>query len=378
METSFLSNDARRGVQSLRKFDELFSITSERLATGLEVNRAKDNPTSFFTASALRNRAGDLSRVLDAAGTKLGAIQAASVGIDAIEKLVRVAQAVADSAAGLPAPRPTATGTVAVSGETDLTSLAGVSDGDQFSVQVGAATAVTVTIDSGDSADALLAELNAIENVEASFTSTGELQIATTNGEDLVLSEVTNTPLSGLGITAGTFDAASAVSAERAAKAADFDAIRSQIDQLAGDASFLGINLLGGDTPVVNFNEDGSSSLTLPGTSAGASGLGIASAANGFRSASDISAARADLGGALDSLRSFSSGLSTGLAVTDVRSEFTSGLRNALQAGADRLTLADSNEQGAALLSLQTRSGLAAESFSIVQRSESSVLRLFG
>ena len=65
------------------------------------------------------------------------------------------------------------------------------------------------------------------------------------------------------------------------------------------------------------------------------------------------------------------------MAVADTRTEFTSRLKNVLESGAGRLTLADPNEEGAALLSLQTRKNLAAATFSIVQSSESGVLRLF-
>ena len=377
MESSFLSGSARKSVLTLRNFDSLFRKTSERLATGLKVNRASDDPVSFFTAKSLSNRAGDLSRVLDSISTKLGSVRTAEVGIRAIESLVQVAQSIVDTAASLPAPQPTATGSVDVSGQADVTALAGVSDGDQFSVQAGSATAVTITVNSGDTPDELLAQLNAVDNVEATFTSSGELQISTTNGEDLTLSEVTSTPLSGLGITAGTFDQTSGTSPERAAKAAEFNSLLSQIDQLAGDSSFLGVNLLKGDSPVISFNEDGSSSLTFSGTDFSATGLGIAGAANGFQSNTDISAASTGLKSALGSLRGFSSQLSTQLSVADTRSDFTQHLKNTLQAGAADLTLADPNEEGAALLALQTRTSLAAASFSIVQRSENSILRLF-
>lgn len=270
METSFLSSDARIGIQSLQRFDSLLSRTSERLATGLKINRASDGPSSYFTARSLNNRAGDLNRVLDGIGTKLGTIQAADNGLQALESLVRVGQSIADTAAALPA----------------------------------------------------------------------------------------NSP-------------------ERAAKAAEFDSLRTQINQLAADSSFLGINLLAGDSPVVQLNEDGSSSLTLTGSLSDASGLGIAPAANNFQTDADISAAQAGLSGALDSIRSTASQFSTSLAVIDVRREFTEDLRNVLQAGADSLTVADLNEEAASLLAVQTRSSLAAASFSIIQQSESNVLRLF-
>lgn len=377
MESSFLSGNALKSVRTLKTLDSLIRTTSERLATGLKVNRASDGPASFSTAKALNDRAGDLNRVLDFIGTKLGSLRTAEAGIRALEKLVQVAQAVVSSAASLPMANPTATGSVNVSAQSDVTALAGVSDGDQFSVQVGASAAVTITVSSGDTPDALLAKINAAANVEATFTSSGELQITAANGADLILSEVTGTPLSGLGITAGTFDQTSATSPERAAKAAEFDALITQIDQLAADASFLGVNLLSEDSPVISFNADGSSSLTLSGENFNASGLGIARAVNAFRSNAGISSASAGLTSALGSLRGFSSRLSTQLSVISTRSDFTAKLSNILQSGAADLTLSDPNAEGAALLALQTRASLAAASYSIIQRSENSILRLF-
>jgi len=377
MESTFLSSGARQSIGSLKRFDALFRATSERLATGLKVNRASDNPISFFTAKSLNDRAGDLNRLVDSVGTKLGAVQAAEVGIKALARLVQVAEAVVESAALVPAPRPTATGSVDVSGEASVTDLAGVSGGDQFSVQVGASAAVTVTVSNGDTPDQLLAKINAVENVQASFTTTGELQIETTNGQDLTLTEVTNTPLAGLGLTAGTFDASSSTSAGRAALATEFDGVLTQINQLAADASFAGVNLLAGDSPVLQFNVSGSSSLRLTGANADAAGLGISPSANGFQSDANIAAARSELKNGLGALRGVSARLATELSVAKTRTDFTKGLRNVLRSGADRLTLSDPNEEGANLLALQTRTTLAAESFSITQRAESNILRLF-
>ncbi len=378
MDTPFLSNSARTGIQRLQSFNDLFGRTSERLAAGLKINRASDGPTAFFTAKALNDRAGDLNRVMDTVSTRIGTVRAAEVGGRALQRLVQLAEGIVNSAAALPAPDPTATGTVDVAAQSDVTNLAGVSDGDQFSVQSGTGAAVTVTVSSGDTPDDLLAQLNAIDNVSASFTSGGELQISTTNGENLVLSEVSGAPLAGLGITAGTFDQSTGTSPARATRAAEFDAVLTQIDQLAGDSSFLGVNLLTGDSPVVQFNADGSSSLTLQGANSDAAGLGISRAANGFRSDADISAARADLKGALGSLRGLSARFATDLSVIDIRNDFNTRLRDTLQSGAAKLTLADPNEEGANLLALETRTSLAAASFSITQRSEADVLRLFG
>lgn len=377
METSFLSGRARNTIQTIQSFDNLFDRTSERFATGRKVNRALDGPTAFFTARSLSNRAGDLNRVLDGIGTKLSTVKAAEVGIRALQGLVQLAQSIVASAASLPAAQPTATGTVNIAGQADLTALAGVFDGDRFTVQTGSGVATTVTLGNGASAQDLVDQLNAIENVSAGLTSSGGLQVTSTNGEDLTLTDASGNPLTGLGLSAGTYDQSTAVSPERAAKAAEFNAVLEQINQIAGDASFLGANLLAGDTLVVRFNETGTSALALSGSDASAGGLGIAPAANGFATNTDTAAASADLNAALGSLRGFSARLSTELAVAETRRSFTSQLRNVLEVGADALTLADPSEEGANLLALQTRKDLAQASFSIIQNAESGVLRLF-
>lgn len=377
MDASFLTVGTRNSIQALKSFNDLIGQRSERLATGLKVNNALDDPAAFFTARSLNDRVGGLNRVLDNIGSNLGTIRAAEAGVRALTQLVNVAQSIVTSAESLPVAQPTAIGSVDISGQADLTALAGVSDGDQFTVQVGSGMATTITVSSGQSAEALVAELDAIDNVSAALTDSGTLQISTTNGEDLTLAEASGTPLAGLGVTAGTFDQSTAVGPERAAKADDFNAILQQIDQLAGDASFLGTNLLAGDSPSVLFNTSGSSSLTLTGVNSGSAGLSISQAANGFGTNADTAAASAELRGALTSLRSFSASLTTEFSVVETRRGFTSELRNVLQSGADNLTLADLNEEGAALLALQTRSAFTQAGFSIVQESDSGVLRLF-
>ncbi len=372
-----LSAPARQGVLQLQNIGQLIGATESRIATGLKVARPTDNPAAFFTASAFRSRAGDLNRVLDDIGTKLETLKAADAAVSAITSLVQSAISDLDTALASPEPNPTATGNIIVSSLTDVTDLAGVADGDQFSVKVGAAGAVTITINTGDTPTDLLNKIDAVANADASFTTEGFLQIATTNGEDLILAEVTNTPLAGLGITAATFDATSNVSSVRSTTATDFDTIRTQINELAADASFNGKNLLLGDNLTIDFNEDGSSSLTISGVTFTATGLSIDAAQNNLQLDTDITAAKADLERALDTLENFATGLSTDLAVAEIRQEFNTGVRDLLQEGSDNLVLADLNQESATLLSLQTRQSLTTASLSILGNTESSILRLF-
>jgi len=173
-------------------------------------------------------------------------------------------------------------------------------------------------------------------------------------------------------------------STTRDSLASQFDALLTQIGQLAGDAGFNGVNLLGGDDLTVNFNEDATSKTTISGvdyTNANATPLGIAnavnwSAANGVGN-TNIDTAVADLTAALTTLRSESQTLGANLSTVQIRQDFTKATINTLQTGSSDLTLADSNEEGANLLALQTRQQLSTTALSLAAQADQNVLRLF-
>jgi len=173
-------------------------------------------------------------------------------------------------------------------------------------------------------------------------------------------------------------------STTRDSLASQFDALLVQIGQLAGDAGFNGVNLLGGDDLTVNFNEDATSSTAITGvdyTNANATPLGIAnsvnwSAANGVGD-TNIDTAVADLTAALTTLRSESQTLGANLSTVQIRQDFTKATINTLQTGSSDLTLADSNEEGANLLALQTRQQLSTTALSLAAQADQNVLRLF-
>jgi flagellin len=168
--------------------------------------------------------------------------------------------------------------------------------------------------------------------------------------------------------------------ATRATLSAQFDALLTQIGQLAGDSGFNGINLLGGDDLTVTLNETGTSTTTVSGvdyTNANASPLSVAGAANNWAASADITAASDDLTAALTSLRSESQTLGSSLSVIQIRQDFTKATINTLQSGSDALTLADTNQEGANLLALQTRQQLSTTALSLAAQADQNVLRLF-
>ena len=93
-----LSKAVRSNLLNLQNTATLLGKSQERLATGLRVNSALDNPTNFFTAQGLNSRASDLGQLLDAVSNAVQTVAAADKGITAITKLVESAQATARQA----------------------------------------------------------------------------------------------------------------------------------------------------------------------------------------------------------------------------------------------------------------------------------------
>jgi hypothetical protein len=91
-----LSASVRQNLLSLQSTAELLATTQNRLSTGKKVNTALDNPTNFFTAASLDNRASDISNLLDGIGNGVQVLQAANTGITSLQKLVDSAKSVAN------------------------------------------------------------------------------------------------------------------------------------------------------------------------------------------------------------------------------------------------------------------------------------------
>ncbi|MCK9918910.1 hypothetical protein MXD81_58280 [Microbacteriaceae bacterium K1510] len=164
----------------------------------------------------------------------------------------------------------------------------------------------------------------------------------------------------------------------RATLASQFDSIRTQIDQLAGDAGINGVNLLGGNDLTITLNESATSSVTITAVNDTTSAdLAINASSNSWGTAADITASSTELTSALTKLRSQSQALSSNLQTVQVRQDFTKAMINTLNTGADNLTLADSNEEGANLLALQTRQQLSTTALSLASQADQNVLKLF-
>ena len=168
---------------------------------------------------------------------------------------------------------------------------------------------------------------------------------------------------------------------ERSSLADQFDALLLQIDALANDSTYAGTNLLQAapDKLAVNFNEDGSSNLTISriDSSTGTGGINVAGAVGNIAADTNIDAAITAVNSAITTLRTSAATLGSNASVLQTRINFTKDLVNTLGEGSGKLTLADLNEESANLLALQTRQQLGINSLSLAAQSERSILALF-
>src|SRR5580692_13006494 len=127
-----LSASVRQNLLSLQSTAALLATTQNDLSTGNKVNTALDNPTEFFTAQGLNNRASDISNLLDSIGNGVQVLQAANTGITSLSKLVDTAKSIANQVlqqpggystkASFTGNAPTGAGPLGVAGSaTDLT-----------------------------------------------------------------------------------------------------------------------------------------------------------------------------------------------------------------------------------------------------------------
>ena len=275
-----LTSGMRANLFSLQQTAKDFEITQTRLATGLKVNTALDDPVSFFTAQEHRLRAMDLAGRKDGMSEAIQTIKAANVGVENITTLIAQAKSLAQSA------------------------------------------------------------------------------------------------LSATASDAITF-------------ACQYETVMAQIDQMAADSDYKGINLLQHAELTVQFaavaNE---STLKLTGfgetDTFAIEGLAFELTANGGNwvngttlDTDAINQSIANLETARGELRVQSKTLSSNLNIITAREEFTGQMINTLNDGASKLTEADMNEEGANMLMLQTRQALGTTSLSLASQAAQGVLRLF-
>jgi flagellin len=217
--------------------------------------------------------------------------------------------------------------------------------------------------------------------ITGSLNGTNQIELTGSSGNPFTVGGTVDAA-TAFGITEQTYSAttttATVVNPKRAELVETYNDILVQIDGIVKDAGFNGVNLLNGDNLSVLFNEDGSSKLEITGLTNTALGLGLAPlGTTAFDTNVSINATLDDLKGTLDTLRTQASQLGSNLSIIETRQDFTRNMINVLETGASHLTLADTNEEAANVLALQTRQQLSSTALSLSSQADQNVLRLF-
>jgi len=284
LSTISLTSGMRANLFSLQKTSRDMETTQTRLATGLKVNTALDDPINFFTAQEHRLRASDLASRKDGMSEAIQTIKAANVGVEGVNSLIAQAKSLAQSAMS------------------------------------------------------------------------------------------------------------SATTTEATALASQYGTVMDQINEMAADSGYKGVNLLQEGSLTVEFAPTaGQSNLSLTGfgdstaafnitgltTEVSTAGMGTTWIDAGAISTAAIQTSIDNLEIAMGTLRTESKTLSNNLSIITAREDFTSQMINTLGDGAAKLTEADMNEEGANMLMLQTRQALGTTSLSLASQAAQNVLRLF-
>ncbi|OYU88547.1 MAG: flagellar protein [Bradyrhizobiaceae bacterium PARB1] len=247
-------------------------------------------------------------------------------------------------------------------------------------------TATNITFGTASGQVSTLAQLNAAlapNNLQAVLDPTGFLTITTSNdAASSTIGTIGGTAagagklFNGLTPTTPVQDFASQTS--RANLVAQYNNIIDQITTTSQDASFNGINLLGGDQLKLVFNETGKSTLNIAGTTLTPAGLGLSKLAKGTDFLDNTSANNtlSALNIASSTLRAQASALGSNLSIVQIRQDFAKNLINVLQTGSSNLTLADTNEEAANSQALSTRQSIAVSALALANQSQQSVLKL--
>ena len=370
-----LSSGIRQNLLSLQQTSANLTTTQEQLATGKKVNSAADNPSSYFTSQNLTNSANSLSALLDQIGQGQQTINAATDGLTGISSLLQQALATVQQAQ-----QASPTTAAAVTGSVALTT---VNAGGNLVLNVGASS-YTVSITASESISAIEAQINGTTGLgsagalTASDNGSGNL-VLTANSPSASVTVVSGAEATALGLSSTPVYGQSAT---RSTLQTNYNGLLTQINQLAGDATYNGINLLNGDNLTINFNQSASSSLTIQGVTFNSSGLSLSSIAGtggaSFQNNSTLTSTVTALNAAIGTVQSQTETFGTNSGVIGTRQTFTTNLINTLQTGAANLVAVDQNQASADLLTEQTQQQLEISALSIANQANQSVLKLFG
>ena len=371
-----LTASMRSNLLSLQNTQSLMDMTQERLSTGKKVNSAIDNPSSYYTAQSLNNRASDLSALLDSMGQAVQTIKAANEGIETITSFAEQAKAVANTALD------SADAEQITSSQKQFNELLkqidqladdagykGINllEGDELSVTFNETRTSTIVIqgEKADSASLGITQATTWDEASAETTAAKEALETAEAAEIEDVAEVS--------AAQEAYDDAVADYEAEIEKRVAADSPTEQ--ELANEAAKKAI----ADEAKVALDEAIAEAQKAKDADVAEKKAAYETVAKGDikLNKEKILTSIKQVEAAINTLRSMASTYGNNYSIVQNRQEFTDGLINVLTEGADNLTLADMNEESANMLALQTRQQLAINSLSLASQASQAVLKLF-
>jgi len=384
-----LSNAVRSSLLSLQGTTQLINRTQNRLSSGLEVASSIDDPVSFFQAKTLSDRASDFDEKKSGIEQGISTLTAAIDGADGIENIVSQMKGLALSAKS---------STSSTIGElvsqfndlrTQIANLAADTTYQGLNLINGSGSTLTVNF-STDTSSTL-----AVNSVDVSEGGDGlAVRTAVTQAE-LSGAAVNVSYAFATGTTLKSSDTLSITFANQSAmtfgSAGEYTFTYGTVTATISVATAL--NTTGGTfttdsvlsangtmtLTVTSVGGEAAAKIRLAGVNTADTDVGTVAGQYVIDSSfsTQINTLVNSLDSALTTLRTKSQTLGSNVALLQTRLSFTESYVNTLQGGADKLTLADLNEEGANLLALQTRQQLGISALSFAGQAEQGILALF-
>jgi len=400
-----LSAAIRSSLITLQSAQTLINQTQNDLSTGLKVNNAIDNPVAFFQAQALTDRASDFTNKKDGIDQGISSLSSALQGVTSIEDLVGQLQGLVLSAQSASSTQASGLITQYNQLRTQINTLASdttyqglnliAGSGHVLSVSFSTVTASSLTVNSVDVTSG--ARGLAIAEVSSATTTDGVHSVARGAGSGIESGfQISfNSHIGGNALSAGAISQNAFYFSGTGTQFKSGDSISFKYGSVT-----LTITIGSAGTTKASFTstqifQDGEKLSLKTATAVGLSGTNLANFGSSFSGAgikfkaitgqfivnpalpATTQVVLDELQTNLSSLRAEAQTIGSNVALLNTRLDFTNNYVNLLTQGGGKLTLADLNEEGANLLSLQTRQQLGIQALSFAGQNERAVLSLF-
>jgi flagellin len=393
-----LSGSVRSNLLALQKTQSAIDVTNSRLNTGKKVNSVVDDAVAFFSAKSLDDRASDFTDRKANIDQAISTVNAALTATSAIDSLIKQLKGIATSAKSATATERGAFQTQYNTVKTQIDQLVADSTYQGLNL-VSNSTSKLTTQFSDRSASRLdvtaqrLTTYGVNSNQQLLTGAIGSATSLIVIGGAAGLYQVTIVSIVG-GTSTTQFAKYGNFSATAAATSVAFAAAvisqtfstsiaRSTNTQLVN--TFLdvsGVNVFAASNIFifVDSQTTGSNAVSTlsTGTQWSAANFDPSSGLANDQFTQALDYLISSLDSSISQNNSAAKTLGTNVAILNTRLEFTKEYINNQKEGAGKLTLADTNEEGANLVSLQTRQQLGIQALQFAGQTEQSVLRLFG